>query len=412
VKDGYYLSNVATDAEQSMNPTQAKHNGKQKQARGHQHPGRFADRLLEAGHTFLGEDAFRSILRLERKRTERSGKPFVLMLLNVEEITGSDSKEALLFEAASSLFTAAREVDMKGWYERDGIMGIIFAEINGVHEKVSSKIFAKVYHALCRHLGVEMANGVKISMHVFPEPGEGSVNKNGGSFDPNLYPDLSPGQSSRKFPLFFKRLLDVVSSLLAIVILSPLLAVIAALIKLTSGGPVLFRQERVGLFGKRFTFLKFRSMYVDSDQAKHKEYVTKFITESRNGGKNGSDLAQNGVYKLTNDSRVTRVGGFLRKTSLDELPQFFNVLIGDMSLVGPRPPIPYECEKYDVWHRRRILEVKPGITGLWQVKGRSSTTFDEMVRLDLNYVTHWSLLLDMKILVKTPFAVLKGKGAY
>ena len=155
-------------------------------------------------------------------------------------------------------------------------------------------------------------------------------------------------------------------------------------------------------------------MYVDSDQTKHKEYVTKFITESRNGGTNGngSSLAQNGVYKLTNDSRVTPVGGFLRKTSLDELPQFFNVLIGDMSLVGPRPPIPYECEKYDLWHKRRILEVKPGITGLWQVKGRSSTTFDEMVRLDLNYVTHWSLLLDLKILVQTPFAVLKGKGAY
>ncbi len=137
------------------------------------------------------------------------------------------------------------------------------------------------------------------------------------------------------------------------------------------------------------------------------------ITESRNGraNGNGSALPQNGVYKLTNDSRITPVGRFLRKTSLDEFPQFFNVLKGDMSLVGPRPPIPYECEKYDVWHKRRILEVKPGITGLWQVKGRSSTTFDDMVRLDLNYVTHWSLLLDLKILFQTPFAVLKGKGA-
>ena len=206
----------------------------------------------------------------------------------------------------------------------------------------------------------------------------------------------------------------MVSSLLALVMLSPLLVAIAAVIKLTSRGPVLFRQERVGLFGKRFTFLKFRSMYVDSDQAKHRDYVTKFITESRKDGANGngSGLAQNGVYKLTNDSRVTPVGRFIRKTSLDELPQFFNVLIGDMSLVGPRPPIPYECENYDVWHKRRILEVKPGITGLWQVMGRSATTFDEMVRLDLNYVTHWSLALDLKIIAQTPFAVLKGKGAY
>jgi lipopolysaccharide/colanic/teichoic acid biosynthesis glycosyltransferase len=397
-----------------MNPTQAKYNGKQKQANGHKHPGRFADRLLDEGHTFLGEDAFKSILRLERKRTERSGKPFVLMLLNVEEITGLDGRDPLLFEAASSLFTAAREVDIKGWYEHDGIIGVIFAEISGVHDKVTGKIFTKVYRALCRQVGLETANKVKISMHVFPEAEEKDAGKNGSSFDPNLYPDLSPNHSSKKFPLFFKKALDVVSSLLAIAILSPLLVVIAALIKLTSSGPVLFRQERVGLFGKRFTFLKFRSMYVDSDQTKHKEYVTKFITESRNGGTNGngSSLAQNGVYKLTNDSRVTPVGGFLRKTSLDELPQFFNVLIGDMSLVGPRPPIPYECEKYDLWHKRRILEVKPGITGLWQVKGRSSTTFDEMVRLDLNYVTHWSLLLDLKILMQTPFAVLKGKGAY
>ena len=395
-----------------MKLMQAGNRSKQKQLKKHKHPGRFADRLLEAGHTFLAEDAFTSILRLERKRTERSGKPFLLMLLNVEEIMGSGYKEPLLFEAASSLFAAAREVDIKGWYDHDGIMGIIFAEISGVHEKVTGKIFTKVYQALCRHVGVEMANRVKISMHVFPEPEEGGAEKNGNSFDPSLYPDLSSGQSTKKFPMFCKRVLDVLGSLFAILIFSPLLIAISVLIRLTSKGPVLFRQERIGVFGKPFTFLKFRSMYADSDQTKHKEYVTKFITDSRNGGANGSDLARNGVYKLTNDSRVTPLGRFLRKTSLDELPQFFNVLKGDMSLVGPRPPIPYECEKYDLWHKRRILEVKPGITGLWQVKGRSSTTFDEMVRLDLNYVTHWSLLLDLKILAQTPFAVLKGKGAY
>ena len=178
-------------------------------------------------------------------------------------------KDPLLFEAASSLFAAAREVDIKGWYEHDRIMGIVFAEISGVHEKVTSKIFAKVYQALCRHVGVEMANRVNISMHVFPEPEEGGAEKNGNSFDPNLYPDLSSDQSTKKFPMFCKRVFDVVSSLLAIIVLSPLLMAIAGLIKLTSKGPVLFRQERVGLFGKPFTFLKFRSMYVDSrsDQA-------------------------------------------------------------------------------------------------------------------------------------------------
>ena len=118
------------------------------------------------------------------------------------------------------------------------------------------------------------------------------------------------------------------------------------------------------------------------------------------------------VYKITEDPRVTRVGRFLRKTSLDELPQFFNVLRGEMSLVGPRPPIPYELEAYDIWHRRRLLEVKPGITGLWQVNGRSKLRFDDMVRLDLQYATAWSLWLDIKILLQTPRAVFSREGAY
>ena len=118
-----------------------------------------------------------------------------------------------------------------------------------------------------------------------------------------------------------------------------------------------------------------------------------------------------GVFKLTNDSRITPIGQFLRKTSLDELPQLINVLRGDMSLVGPRPPIPYECELYDIWHRRRLISCKPGITGLWQVTGRSRTTFDEMVRLDLKYIREWSLLLDIKILFMTPKAVINGSGA-
>ena len=112
------------------------------------------------------------------------------------------------------------------------------------------------------------------------------------------------------------------------------------------------------------------------------------------------------------DPRITSIGRFLRKTSIDELPQFFNVLMGDMSLVGPRPPIPYECEEYDIWHRSRVLDMKPGITGLWQVDGRSATSFDDMVRMDIRYVREWSLLLDMKILFKTPLVVLTCKGAY
>jgi lipopolysaccharide/colanic/teichoic acid biosynthesis glycosyltransferase len=121
---------------------------------------------------------------------------------------------------------------------------------------------------------------------------------------------------------------------------------------------------------------------------------------------------KNGSFKLTNDPRITPIGRLIRRTSLDELPQFFNVLMGEMSLVGPRPPVPYEYEAYDVWHRDRMMEVRPGITGLWQVTGRSKTTFDEMVRLDLHYAGSWSILMDLKILIQTPMAVFSGDGAY
>jgi lipopolysaccharide/colanic/teichoic acid biosynthesis glycosyltransferase len=193
------------------------------------------------------------------------------------------------------------------------------------------------------------------------------------------------------------------------VILAPLFAAIALAIKLTSRGPVIFKQQRLGRFGKRFEFLKFRTMYVNNDSGIHREYVQNFIA-----GKADAEKLQGapGVYKITNDPRVTPLGRILRKTSLDELPQFWNVLRGEMSLVGPRPPVGYEFEVYDFWHRRRVLEVKPGVTGLWQVSGRSRTCFDDMVRLDLRYSQEWSLWLDLKILLATPLAVFTGDGAF
>jgi lipopolysaccharide/colanic/teichoic acid biosynthesis glycosyltransferase len=203
--------------------------------------------------------------------------------------------------------------------------------------------------------------------------------------------------------------MDIVGSALMLLLCTPLLLMIALAVKASSKGPVCFRQQRVGQYGQRFTFLKFRSMHINNDQSVHKEYVRKLIANealrepvNRNG---------EGIYKLTNDKRVTSVGRFLRRTSLDELPQFLNVLKGDMSLVGPRPPIPYELAAYQTWHRRRILDVKPGITGLWQVTGRSRVKIDEMVRLDLRYAMSWSPWLDFKILMRTPLAVIKGSGA-
>ena len=170
------------------------------------------------------------------------------------------------------------------------------------------------------------------------------------------------------------------------------------------------RQTRVGQFGRHFVLYKFRTMHVNSDQAVHREYVTKLIANQAE--RKPAEGQGDGVYKLTNDKRITRVGRLLRRSSLDELPQILNVLKGDMSLVGPRPAIPYELEAYQTWHRRRVLEAKPGVTGLWQVTGRSLVRFDEMVRLDLRYAVSWSLWLDMKILLLTPRAVFRGAGAY
>ena len=157
--------------------------------------------------------------------------------------------------------------------------------------------------------------------------------------------------------------------------------------------------------------MKFRSMYVDNDPEIHKAYVAGLI---RAGRDNEADDANGSghTYKIKDDPRVTSLGKVLRKTSLDELPQLINVLRGHMSLVGPRPPIPYECQNYDVWHRRRVMEMKPGITGLWQVEGRSALPFDEAVRLDIRYVQKWSLWLDLKIIFRTPFAVVSCRGAY
>jgi lipopolysaccharide/colanic/teichoic acid biosynthesis glycosyltransferase len=169
---------------------------------------------------------------------------------------------------------------------------------------------------------------------------------------------------------------------------------------------VLYRQVRVGRRGEPFEMLKFRSMFVNADPAIHQQYVSWYIKSSGQVERTGNE-----VFKLTADPRITPVGRFLRRTSLDELPQFWNVLKGDMSLVGPRPPLPFEVEQYQPWHRRRVLDAKPGVTGLWQVEGRSRTTFDEMVRLDLRYARTRSLWTDLRILAATPRAMITGKGA-
>lgn len=202
-----------------------------------------------------------------------------------------------------------------------------------------------------------------------------------------------------------KRVLDVALAGIGLVLVSPMVAAIAALIRLDSPGPAFFRQTRIGLGGVPFRMFKFRTMSVDCDAAAHREYVTRLIRSASEALRGDA-----GLYKLENDARITRVGRYLRRFSLDELPQLLNVLAGDMSLVGPRPPLAYEVELYTAAQRRR-LTVPPGMTGLWQVSGRNETTYEEMVDLDLAYVDRWSFGLDLTILMRTASVVLTGRGA-
>jgi len=205
------------------------------------------------------------------------------------------------------------------------------------------------------------------------------------------------------FQAAVKRVLDVAVAALLLLVLLPVLATVAVLVACTSPGPVLFRQQRVGRDGRLFWFYKFRTMFDGNDPAAHRAYYVELVT--------ANTAAAQGAYKLVADPRVTSVGRVLRRFSFDELPQLLNVVKGDMSLVGPRPPIPYEVELYGPRERAR-LSVTPGLTGLWQVSGRSTLSFKEMIELDLAYINNWSLGLDLLILLRTPWAILSGRGAY
>jgi lipopolysaccharide/colanic/teichoic acid biosynthesis glycosyltransferase len=238
-----------------------------------------------------------------------------------------------------------------------------------------------------------------------------------------------------------KRAFDMLASATLLVLLLPLFALIALCIRLDSEGPIFFRQTRVSrdsrarqrrrgrspsgggsserraardrrlqnIGGRPFTIFKFRTMVYNCDSDAHRRYMEGFIRNDPADG-NGTEPSKDRIFKLGQDTRVTRVGRILRKLSLDELPQLFNVLKGEMSLIGPRPELPYAVLLYQEWHRRR-LRVLPGITGWWQVKGRSMVTFEEAVQMDIYYAEHCSLLLDLKILLLTPWAVISGRGA-
>ena len=303
----------------------------------------------------FSEELFTKLLCLERKRAERSRKPFVLMLIDASRLLQTDHQNIVLERLAVALSLSTRETDICGWYKEGSAIGVILTEIGSVDTNaLRNTMLSKVKSALLTNIGPSQMEEIHISFHLFPDdPGT----QNGGSADTRLYlyPDLYREDRRKKAARLTKRIIDIAGSLSALILLSPVFLAIALAIKLTSKGPVFFKQERIGQYGAWFTFLKFRSMYFLNDAKIHREYVRRLIS-----GKdecNQSD-GNGGVYKLKDDPRITPIGKLLRRTSLDEFPQFFNVLRGEMSLVGPRPAIPYEIEAYDIWHRRRFLEAK------------------------------------------------------
>ncbi|HKT81516.1 MAG TPA: sugar transferase [Vicinamibacterales bacterium] len=350
----------------------------------------------------IGQDLFRGVLVRERKRADRSNQPLVLALVGLNGgISGAPAQ--VWNRVIDALEAAKRETDVLGWFEQDGALGVILPEIPAAGGPFVAELEQRIRRELSRSLDADALGQLSVRLLVHPEP-KGATDAVFDGVDPliqQLKGDRSPVYTT------LKRALDILGSAGLLALLAPVFLVLAALIKLTSKGPVFFRQTRVGERGKPFTMLKFRSMRVNASADIHQQYVTQFI---KSGGQAANGGAA-GVFKLTNDPRITPIGNFIRKTSLDELPQFWNVLCGSMSLVGPRPPLQYEVEQYKPWHCRRVLEAKPGITGLWQVEGRSRTTFDEMVRLDLRYARSCSIWTDVKILLATPAAVIAGKGA-
>jgi len=364
-------------------------------------------------------------LKEERERTKRNGSAFSLLIADVEAIStavnGKSTRATQTYQKklAEWFVQKSRKTDTKGWFDLKTV-GILMPDTkNPGASRFKDKISNQLRQEWPGAETVNLEEFIRIS--TFPEsssdknrltpPNQGNGrDSQSNPENTTVYADILSRNLFTSLKRLAKRIFDIAGALFGIVIASPLMLIITVCIKLSSPGPAFFRQERIGLLGRRFTFLKFRSMVTNADQTIHEGYITDLINGQHSKINRGTETQP--LYKINDDPRVTRLGHILRKTSLDELPQLFNILKGDMSIVGPRPPIPYELEKYRLWHCSRVFEVKPGLTGLWQVSGRSRTSFDDMVRLDLQYADHWSFWLDIKIILKTFRAVLSTAGAY
>ena len=339
----------------------------------------------------LPRRAFLKQLQIEQRRTDRSKMPLSIALFRFDKRHGMGDVKSLL----DLLSDSKRETDVLG-YLQDDLVGVLLTETNdqGAQDftrKIADRTPEKVFSTFTRtypgqHLGSLIEESAK-----------------------SPSPSFAAHEDRERDGYQLKRVVDIIGSIIAIVLLSPVMLLTAFAIAVTSRGPIVLKQVRLGRNGVPFVFYKFRSMRVRCDDKIHREYIANLIKGDLETTNQGN--AARPLYKMKSDPRVTKVGRIIRKTSIDELPQLFNVLNGEMSLVGPRPPLPYEAEHYQSWHLRRVLEAKPGMTGLWQVEGRSKTSFDEMVRMDLRYVQCCSLIFDLKILLKTMRVVFRCEGA-
>ena len=395
-------------------------------------------------------DYFRARLSVEKRRSERLGTRSAIVILNIPVKLDKNERYLLL----DIIYAALRESDVVCQFKRTVLLLLLPDTTTDGAEVVMQRVVEKIlaFQLKSSHLQELVTDKMHWEIIVYPNDNidetfhikknklvqealaKSKNHKQAESANKKRLVNFAKTASQNLFTLLnktwltstvlflahglnpqyrfrigssVKRIIDIILALLALIFFFPLLVSISLLIKLTSSGSIVFKQQRVGYTGKTFTLYKFRTMYADTSEDEHKKYMERFINNNGTDLNNGTE--DKPLFKMKNDPRVTPVGRALRKLSLDELPQLLNVLKGDMSIVGPRPPIPYEVSNYKIWHHRRFLEAKPGITGLWQVSGRNSIEFDDMVRLDIKYAKNWSLFMDLKILAKTIGSMSTGR---
>ena len=343
-------------------------------------PRLFAARAAARVHSVA---EFRGYLRRECARADRTGREFSLVVL-----APSPSGTAPLLDL---LGRRLRETDEVGWMEGGSVGALLTDTGREGAQLVAGEVLSRL----------ERDGAAPLAHTVFTYPGDWTTPAAEAPEPAGAAASVPPCLA--EYPIW-KRVMDVACALAALLLLSPVLIAVALAVRLSSDGPVFFRQERIGYGGRTFRMWKFRSMYTGAGDAAHQAYLKSLIA-GQGGGEDGG-------FKLRADPRITPVGRFIRRWSLDELPQLFNVLRGDMGLVGPRPEPGYATEGYARWYYRRVLGAKPGITGLWQVHGRSRVSYETMVRMDLRYSQRISPLADFRLLLQTVRAVLSTEGAY